>query len=165
MWDDTFFHALRPRADNVPFAVVSRSGLHQYFPFDSATFDFTLSAVPRFDQRRLLIINRVPGFVLPCDQLSFSQNTKGDLHVSFALWLIQLFVIVLSLALVVFIAPIVRIKETGALAAAVASYFFSAFSLRTIIGDQIKTFPTLFDCWILTVCMGMLVSLYRFSGP
>jgi len=55
--------------------------------------------------------------------------------------------------------PIVRIKETAALAAAVASYFFSAFSLRTMIGDQIKTFPTLFDCWILTVCMGMVVSL------
>jgi hypothetical protein len=148
-WDE-WFRGMVPRAATVPFGFISQGRVHQYFPFDSATFDFTLDAEPQFDQRMLQVINRVPGFVLPCDRLQgwrdvltpnstftlagtgrgFSQmpflsprpQTVGGLHVSFVLWR-------------------------------------SPFSLRTIIGDQVKTFPTLFDCFILTICMAMLVSL------
>jgi len=160
-WDGVF-HGLRPKAGSVPFDIIAASGLHQYFPFDSAIFDFTLDVVPLGPRRVFMVRNSVPGFILPCDRLQVSPDPKGGIHVSFALRrspLIQLFVLVLSLALLVFLVLIIRIKDTGVLPAAVASYFFSAFSLRTIVGDQIKTFPTFFDCWILTVCMAMIVSL------
>jgi len=161
VWDEVF-HGLRPKADPVPFEVIAASGLHQYFPFDSTAFDFTLNVAQLGPRRLFLVRNSVPGFVLPCDRLQVSSDPKGGLNVSFALRrspLIQLFVIVLSLALIVFLVLIIRIKDTGVLPTAVASYFFSAFSLRTIVGDQIKTFPTFFDCFILSVCMAMIVSL------
>lgn len=161
IWDEVF-HGLRPKAGFVPFDVVAASGLHQYFPLDSASFDFTLDLVPLGPRRVFIISNRVPGFVLPCNKFRVSSDPKGSLHVSFTLRrspLIQLFVFVLSLAMVIFLVLIIRIKDTGVLPTAVASYFFSVFSLRTIVGDQVKTFPTLFDCVILTVCMVMLVSL------
>jgi hypothetical protein len=160
-WNETF-RGLTPRAGSVPFDLITTAGLHQYFPFDSAKFDFTLTLGPGLTQQIFRVSNRVPGFVLPCNSLKVSPQKSGALQVSFALKrspLIQLFVVVLCLALVVFLVLILQIKDTGALPTAVASYFFSALTLRTIVSDQIKMFPTLFDCFILSLSMAMIVAL------
>jgi len=72
----------------------------------------------------------------------------------------------LSFALLVLIFPIGRLREPEALAAAIASYFFSAMSLRSIVSEEMHMFPTLFDCWILTVSAVMLLRLiYRVWQP
>ncbi len=161
-WNETFNGLIPKVGVPVQFELITVSRLHQYFPFDSGSFDFTLAMGPGLSRQLLRVSNHVPGFILPCSYLKVSPEKDGSLHVQFVLLrspLIQLFVMVLCVALIVFLVLIVRLKEIEALATAVASYFFSAFSLRTIVSDQMKTVPTLFDLFILSVCMFMLVAL------
>jgi hypothetical protein len=159
VWDN-LFSGLRP--DPQRLDLINLSSLHQYFPLDSAHFNFTIKAEPNLGTHIVRIVNRVPGFVLPCNHMKVTQDSSGITHVAFDLDrspLVQYFVVMLCLGLVIPLVPIMRIRDPETLAVTGASYFFSAFSLRGIVSEQMKTFPTLFDCWILTSCMLMMFSL------
>ena len=71
----------------------------------------------------------------------------------------QLTALVLCVASFVFLVLIVRLEKTESLAASVASFFFSLWSIRVILGSDIKTFPTFIDLWILTLCILMVFGL------
>lgn len=58
--------------------------------------------------------------------------------------------------------------ETTALIRAVASYFFSLWSIRGILGLGCEGFPTLLDVGILTLCMlihGASIRKHRITLP
>jgi hypothetical protein len=144
------------------FGLVAETGLHRHFPFDSATFNFELSLKPRLSINVIRVTNRVPGFVCSCDRVKASVTGSGSIRLSFGLQrspLIQLTAIVLVIASMVFIAIIFRLGKIESLATSVASFFISMWSLRNILGTSMKTFPTLFDCAILTLCMLVVVAL------
>jgi hypothetical protein len=139
-----------------------RGGLHSYFPFDSATFDFDLSLTPTPDLRVIRLTNRVPGFLMGCSSASASRNTDGTLNLKFQMSrnpLVQLTAITLAVTAAMFMILIVSLHKVETIAAAVASFFFSVWSVRGIFASQLRTFPTLLDCYILTLCAVLLVLL------
>lgn len=160
VWDEKW-NALRPQRPE-PFDVVARTGLHQYFPFDSATFEFDLVLRPVISFKVLRLVNRVPGFMVDCGGFKATGTPDGNVHVVFSLRrspLIQPSAITFGVAAAVFLVLIIRFTDRRDLAVSVASYFLSLWSLRGIMAQEIHTFPTLFDCWLLTVSMAIVVML------
>ncbi len=148
--------------DMVPLDFVPEKGSHIYFPFDSASFDFELSINPAVDLRVVQIRNRVPGFVMDCNTGKVTRTADGAFNIRFHLSrnpLVQLTAAVLCMASTLFLLLIVRLEKIESLATSVASFFFSLWSVRAILSSEIKVFPTLLDCWILTLCALMLFLL------
>ena len=52
-----------------------------------------------------------------------------------------------------FLVLILRTAQLQNLATSMAAFFFSLWSLRGILAPMMKTFPTLFDYGILTLCL------------
>ena len=74
--------------------------LHRNFPFDSATFDFTLQIAPPLPLAMMEITNRVPGFVINCAEVHAKLHGNDSVHIQFQLHrspLIQITTIVLAL--------------------------------------------------------------------
>jgi hypothetical protein len=135
---------------------------HESFPFDSARFDFEVSLDPPLNFSHILINNRVPGFVIPCSELHVDRLNTGHFHIKFGLDrspFIELYVVALTIASVVFLILILQINQLTTLATSIASFFLALWSLRRIFDPQIKTFPTLFDHGILSICMLALFCL------
>lgn len=143
------------------FDLVAKTGLHRFFPFDSSSFDCSIEFSPfvPFDVVRL--VNRVPGFVLDRDSFRSIPITNG-VKLSFRLErspLTVLFAVVLAIAALAFALLILTLTKTETIATASASFFLSLWSLRTIVASESHTFPTLFDSWILTVCIIFMAGL------
>jgi hypothetical protein len=141
--------------------LVRKKGAHRYFPFDSAQFGFDLRITPPVDLRVIRIMNRVSGFVMDCGSVKATRPDEGVLHVEFQLRrnpLVQLTAVVLCIAAAVFMV-LIAFMRAESLAPSVASFFFSLWSIRAILSSQIKTFPTLLDGFILTLCALLLLIL------
>lgn len=155
----------------VDFDLVTLSGTHRDFPFDSGVFDFTLGFRPPLQFGLVRIVNRVPGFVAGCSEAKADRNADSSLHIRFALRqspLLQITALVLAVGFLVFLGFIVTLHDVKALATAAASFFFSVWSIRNVLGSEIHTFPTLLDCFVLTVCIGLVIVLSwkaALSGP
>jgi hypothetical protein len=145
------------------FSVVSRDGLHRNFPFDSRSFEFTLDFSADLPLDAVRLVNRIPGFYIPCDGAAITWVALRQLGVRFDLQrnrLIQLFAVVFVVAAVIFAYIIIyQIQDTTARATSVASYFLSLWSLERILQDQMHTFPTIFDFMIMVLSILMLVLL------
>ncbi len=145
-----------------PFDFIAEKRSHRYFPFDSASFDFELTIDPSTDINFVRIINRAPGFVIDCSTIKIDYRSDTSKRVRFELWrspLTQLTAVILCVAATIFLFLIVSLEKIDSLATSVASYFFSLWSIRAILSSEIKVFPTLLDCWILTLCAVMLFML------
>lgn len=135
---------------------------HRFFPMDSAAFDTELTVAPILPVRLVRVTNRVPGFVLDCASLSVSWLPGGPVRVRFELdrsplvRLVALFLLAAALALIV---PIARLQDDRAFATAVASYFFSLWSVRSVFASQVLAFPTILDLTVLTLCAAMIGGL------
>jgi hypothetical protein len=148
--------------DQAAFELVPTRGSYKLFPFDSASFDVTLSFEPQIPLSLVMVENRIHGFVLDREKAKISQNSKGEIRIQFLLSrdpLTQLTAVVLCVASSVFLILIIRLEKTESLAASVTSFFFSLWSVRAILGSELKTFPTLLDLWILTMCVLMVFGL------
>lgn len=138
-----------------------KGGLHQNFPFDSAQFDFEINTDPWFEPSTLRITNRIPGFYLPCSSIKMAMGDKR-VRILFNLKrspLIALVTVVLCLVAPIFALLILQLTKIETVASSTASFFFSVWSIRTILNTQLHTFPTLFDCWLMTLCVLLLVAL------
>jgi hypothetical protein len=62
-------------------------------------------------------------------------------------------------ASLIFAILILALKKAEPLAAGIASFFFSLWSLRGILDPQIRTFPTLIDYWFVLLCSFLLTGL------
>lgn len=141
---------------------VRLAGSHMNFPFDSSAFDFNLSFVPTPIFTNILIRNLTSSFYLPCGTASVSRNPDNSYRLKFELRrnpLIVLTAVVLILAATVFLFAIVFFLKSEVLPTAIASFFFSLWSIRTILGSEMKTFPTYFDLAILSLCVLLVVSI------
>jgi len=67
--------------------------------------------------------------------------------------IIQLFAGMLLVAAIGFLVLILLTAQLPNLATSMAAFFLAFWSLRRILEPLIKTFPTLFDYWMLTICM------------
>jgi hypothetical protein len=148
--------------DRLPFDLIQTSGSHKLFPLDSAPFDFSLSFKPQVPFSSIMVENRVHGFVLDCRTLNVSRGPEGNIRIQFRLArdpLTQLTAVVLCIASFFFMLLILRLEKIESLATSVASFFFSLWSIRAILASEIRTFPTLLDLWILTLCTLMICGL------
>lgn len=138
------------------------SGAHRDFPFDSAKFDFDLSYVPAVPINNFLIRNRNPSFDLACDTYHVERKDANRVHISFEARrnpLVQLMAVVLVGAGFLFLIGIVVFVKRDSLPTAVASFFFSLWSIRGILSSETKMFPTVLDLAILSLCVLLLVAL------
>jgi len=58
-----------------------------------------------------------------------------------------------------FLIAIVVFVKKEALPTSIASFFFSLWSIRAILSSEMKTFPTVLDLAILSLCVLLLVLL------
>jgi hypothetical protein len=104
--------------------------------------------------------NHVPGFVLSCAECRATKSPDGQAHISFPLDrspLIQLTVYVVAAAPLIFLLLIMSLTQVESVVVSAASYFVSIWFLRGILSEPMKTFPTLFDRWLLTISMVMII--------
>jgi hypothetical protein len=149
--------------DKVRMDFVSQSGSHRNFPFDSARFDFALRTDPLVNIPVFRFNNRVSGFYMPCDDVKVTRSEDGSFRVSFGVkrdLLTRVAAVLLFGAAVIFAFAITMPADGKALPAALASYFFSLWSIRGVFGLGAEGFPTLLDVGILTLCMLILILLF-----
>jgi hypothetical protein len=146
----------------VDIALIRTFGSHRNFPLDSAQFDFDIAHVPALPIKNFNIRNRNQDFDIPCGSLAVDFSRAGKLHIRFEARrnsLVQLTAVVLLGAALVFLIRIVVFVKSESLPTAIASYFFSLWSIRSIFSSEMKTFPTYFDVAILSLCVLLLVGL------
>lgn len=159
-WDDSAQLLWMTAPVKMPF--ISLSGTHRDFPFDSARFDYSLRVEPAVNIPVFRFNNRVPGFYMPCDATTVQRRQDGSFQISFELrrdLLTQVTAAVLFVVAAIFAFAITLFVELKTLPTAVASYFFSLWSIRAILGLSAGGFPTLLDVAILALCLLMLVLL------
>src|ERR1700734_3738798 len=73
--------------------------------------------------------------------------------------LVQMTATVLMVAALLFLVAIILSVKREALPTAIASYFFSLWSIRGILASEMRTFPTRLDLAILCLCVVLVVSM------
>ena len=73
--------------------------------------------------------------------------------------LVQFVAVVLLAAATLLVVPIVLLNDRRTKATAVASYFFSLWSIRAAFASQMMTFPTTLDLAVLSLCAVLPVAL------
>lgn len=142
--------------------VIAREGTHFWFPFDSPSFDFQATLNPDLPLRGFIIVNRVPGFLMRCDDIKIKPILPGKYQVGLSLHRdpsVQLVCVVLAVAATVFTFLILTLNKIETLSASVASFFFSLWSVRGIVSSELKTFPSLLDFWLFALCLVLLLGL------
>lgn len=134
------------------------SGSHRDFPFDSAHFDFNLTYDPAVPFKYIILRNANSSFDISCKTFTVDRQSNVA-HISFDAErnpVVMLTAFVLVSAAFIFLVLIVTCVKTESLSTSVASYFFSLWSIRAILSSEIKTFPTLLDMAILSMCVLLL---------
>jgi hypothetical protein len=147
--------------DFAKFSYINLGNTHRWFPFDNGIFDFHFSLDPLVTPGYIRIVSRVPGFLLNCPTQAH-RNPDGSIDVTFKLArspLVRLVCVVLFFAVAIFGVTMFGLKSYESLATAVASYFFSLWSIRHIVSSEVHVFPTLLDMFILTVSTLVLSGL------
>lgn len=137
------------------------SGSHRDFPFDSAHFDFDLMYDPAVPFKYIMLRNANSSFDISCKTFTVDRNSNVA-HISCDAQrnpVVKLTAFVLVSAAFIFLVAIVTCVKTESLPTSVASYFFSLWSIRAILSSEIKTFPTLLDMAILSMCVLLLCLL------
>jgi hypothetical protein len=140
--------------------LVSVSGSHRDFPFDSAKFDFEMSFEPTVSIENVRISNALQSFDLDCDSLNVQERSGSGLEIKFEERrnrVVQLTAVLLVVAAFLFLLGIVLFAKSESLPTSIASFFFSLWSIRSILSSEIKTFPTILDLAILFLCVFLLV--------
>ena len=138
------------------------SGSHSDFPFDSAEFEFDMTYSPVVPINYVGVRDRNAGFGIGCGSLKVKRKAPGVVHIQFEARrnpLVQLTAIVLVLAGLIFLLVIVFVVKVESLPTSVASFFFSLWSIRAIMASQLRTFPTILDLAVLSLCALFLVLL------
>ena len=136
------------------------TGSHRDFPFDSATIVFDLSFAPRIDFETLRLRNWNSSFYLPCETASVKRIGEDKFRIRFEMRrnpLVRVTGIVLLIAASIFVFVIPFSVKWQALPISVASFFFSIWSIRSILSPEIKVFPTLLDLIILLMSVLLIL--------
>jgi hypothetical protein len=137
------------------------SGSHRLFPFDSASFKVTITTKPEISVDNFRLINRVEGFVLDCGDVS-ATSSSGTQNLQFKFSrnpIVQLTAIIVAIASIGFAVLIFRSKTIESISASAGSSFFSLWTVRSILGSQIHTFPTVLDMIVLSSSIVLLLAV------
>ena len=152
----------------LPFSIPTPGVTPRLFPFDSPTFDFSLKFMPPRSPKVVLVRNLTSDFIPLCETFvsKWDGAEKLTVQVSFRRNpFVQATVVIIGLCALGFGVILGLIKRTEDLAVAAASYFFSIWSVRAIVTPSGLAYPTLFDFWLMTVCMIVLfVVAWRLTG-
>lgn len=132
------------------------------FPFDSTRFDFTAKFDPPLDIGAVFIRNSNPSFYVPCDTFQTQQLGAGVYEVSFSARrnpLVKITAVILLCGGFLFLLGITVYVKRDGLPTAVASYFFSLWSIRSILSSEIRSFPTELDLVILSFCVVLVIGV------
>jgi hypothetical protein len=91
-----------------------------------------------------------------CSTLQANRPNTRTLHINFGLDrspIVQLFTVMLMVGSIGFLVLFWFTAQLSNLAMPMAAFFLSLWSLRRILEPLIKTFPTLFDYGIMTICI------------
>jgi hypothetical protein len=109
---------------------------------------------------------------MPCSTIQASRPNARTVYLKFDLNrspIIWLFVAMLAVASVGFFVLIFLTAQIPTLATSMAAFFFSLWTMRRILEPLMKTFPTLFDYGMLTICILALLcvswKLYFLKRP
>ena len=95
-----------------------------------------------------------------CNKVVWSWTAPDTLHTHFVMQrnpLVQLMATVLFVAAALFAIIIPLSVKPDSLPTAVASFFFSVWSIRGILSSEMKVFPTLLDLGILFLCVLLIL--------
>jgi hypothetical protein len=152
----------------VPYYVDSYTTSHRSFPFDSPKFSFTVRTDPIIHIDQFRVENRVNGMHLDCASMRIQRGVLGEASISFAMrrnTFVQVSSLILGAGAFLFCALILVTKDPNSLATAVASYFFTIWSVRSIVSTHIRVFPTLLDLWLLALSILLLFGvLWKLIG-
>jgi hypothetical protein len=148
---------------DTPVDFIRTSGSHRDFPFDSAAFDFEVSFAPVVPLKYVFLRNTNASFYIPCSTVAVTGNAaSGHFHLKFEarrnplVFETTLFLMIAA-SIFALIIPFSATKET--VATSIASFFFSIWSVRGILGSEMTTFPTIFDLVLLALCTFILLVL------
>ncbi|MEO5956290.1 MAG: hypothetical protein ABIR36_11460 [Nitrospiraceae bacterium] len=143
----------------VPFSIPTPGVTPRLFPFDSPTFDFSLRFMPPRIPKVVLVRNLTSDFIPLCETFlsKWDGAEKLTVRVSYRRNpFVQATVVIIGLGALSFGLLLGLIKGTEGLTIATASYFFSIWSVRSIIAPTGLAYPTLLDFWLMFVCMIVL---------
>lgn len=146
-------------SSEVPFYRLSGSA--RDFPFDSTTIDFDTTFTPPLAFKFVKVRNLNPSFFIPCGTAKLTTYPSGQLHLNFEMRrnpLVKLMAIVILLVAALFVLIIPFAVKLETLPTAVASFFFSIWSIRGILNPEIPVFPSRLDLIVLCLCI-LLVPL------
>lgn len=144
---------------------------HSWFPFDSSSFDLSLTFQPNIPVEIVRIRNSVPGFALFQESVLSQKFPDGRVRIAFKLrrYVFTQALCTLFLIAALFFAPLIISTQTSRnLVGSVAGIVISLWSFRGILSfmNQIQTFPTLLDYGIM-VLSGLVLGwfIWRITVP
>ncbi len=136
------------------------------FPFDSRYFDLRLAIKPPIRPTAVIVRNLSRDFIPECESFT-SQWNENELHIRVLFKrnpFVQVTVVLMGLAALVFAGLLGLVKETEDLAVATASYFFSMWSIRNIVVPGDLGYSSLFDLWLMaTSLLVVFIVAWRLS--
>jgi hypothetical protein len=138
------------------------------FPFDSAFLNIQLSIQPPIRPTAVIVRNLSSGFIPECGSFATKWDGADQLQISVSFIrnpFVKVTVILIALASVIFASLLGLIQETEDLAVATASYFFSIWSVRSIVVPPSLGYSSLLDLWLMATCLLVLFILaWRLSS-
>ena len=159
-YHDEVANAFWMKSESTAVSFYRESGSHRDFPFDSATINADTSFDPTVKLRFVTLRNFNTSFYVPCESTKVTSDASGNIHLTFELRrnpLVVLVTIVIFGAATLFVCVIPFAGKLENLPTSVASFFFSIWSLRGILGSEMKVFPTTFDLGILSLCVLLIL--------
>ena len=144
----------------VPVTYGVEEGSHRDFPFDSATIVMEFFSNPKIQFQVFDLRNFNSSFYLPCKTASLKKWHDGKFIVRFEMRrnpLVRITGIVLLIAATLFVLVIPFVIKWDAMPTSAASFFFSIWSIRSILSPEIKIFPTLLDLMLLFLSVLLLL--------
>lgn len=152
----------------VPFDIPTPGVSLRNFPFDSRTFDFWLEFDPGQRPKVVILRNFTTDFIPVCSTFSSNWDGINKLDISIAFRrnpFVQTTAVIVGLAALIFGLLLGCLRNRDDLSRATASYFFSLWSVRTLITPSGLAYSTLLDFWFMAVAVLVLfVVAWRFTG-
>ncbi|MDD5655849.1 MAG: hypothetical protein PHF00_01145 [Elusimicrobia bacterium] len=129
------------------------------FPFDSAVFDLHMKLSPPIRPKVIHVRNFTPDFIGLCRTLQSHWDDSGNLSISIVCRrspFVQYSATIFAVAALIFGLILVAIKDRENLAIVTASFFFSIWSIRSIITPSALVYSALLDFWLMGVSLIVL---------
>lgn len=135
------------------------------FPFDSPAFDLDFAISPPISPSMVIVRNVSSGFLTDCVDISASWNEQNHLQVKAKFQrnpFVQLAVVFMALAAITFAVLLYFVRGTDELATATGAYFFSIWSVRTVVVPDGLPYSSYFDMVLMFASLiALFVVLWR----